>query len=327
MVRRLVMVVSVLALAFLAFPGQAAMSLDEGASRGAGGWSSGWVTVTPGTTATLTHNLGGDPLLYSTQLWFRDLDNGLGINNRAYGGNEVGGNYSGAAWRKLTAADVDVFRFGQDDAADELRMWVWIPEDPPDYCSLWTPIAAGGSQVFTHNLGGNPDDYVVGLWFQGPDPYGINQQYFGGMEDQLSNYGAWWHNLTGSTVAVSRAADDMVAPNVRVCITVADPPGYDSGWQDIPQGGLRQLSHALGGQVDNYVVRMEFKDADLAGLGVHLQNIGGNASGSLRLGAAWQNLTAGTITVYRFLTDENIDQVRIRIWQRTKTSYLPLVVR
>jgi hypothetical protein len=331
--RKLMIVISALAIVFLAFPGQgirsagAQQAAGENASPGPSGWSSGWVPLTLGNHITLTHNLGGDLLQYATQLWFLDTDDGFGINTRAYGGLEAGGEYLGASWSKLTDTDVELYRFGYDIFADDVRMWIWIPDTPPDYCSPWTAFQIGGSQVFTHNLGGDANDYVVGLWFKGQTAYGINQQFMGGEENMGKFNGAWWHNLTNSTITVTRGADDPVASEVRVCVTVADPPGYDSGWVDIDPDQTKILAHALHGRVDGYIVRMEFKDADPSGLGIHLRDVGGNAVGDLWLGGAWQNLTNTSIGVYRFPDDVVTDQVRVRIWQRATATYLPLVIR
>jgi len=326
--RKLLIVFSALAQALLVFPWQAARPAGESAAAGPTGWSSGWVPLTLGKALPLTHNLGGDPLQYATQLWFRDTDSGgYGINTRDYGGQEFGGERYGAFWQKLTNTGVEIVRFGWDPYADEARMWIWFPEQAPDYCSPWTAIAAGGSQVFTHNLGGDPLDYVVGLWFKGSVAYGITQEFFVGNEDQGKNYGAWWHNLTDSTVTVDRGANDPIADEVRVCVTVSDPPDYDSGWVDVNAGETKTLLHNLGPMVDHYIVRMEFKDAAPSGLGIHLQNVGGNAAGSLWLGAAWQNLTNSSLGVYRYPDDTVTDQVRVRIWNRMTRIYLPLVFK
>jgi hypothetical protein len=333
MSRRLWVVVLALAMALVASRSQTAMPAE--ATGGAGengptsqlGWSSGWVPLTLNNDLNLTHDLGGDPSDYAVQLWFRDTGDGYGINTRAYGGIESNGEYYGALWKQLTNADVVLRRYGWDIYADDARIWLWLPEDPPDYCSPWTAMTAGGSQVFTHNLGGDTLDYVVGLWFSGPTAYGVNQQYFGGMEDGGENRGAWWHNLTASTVTVDRAANDSVAGEVRVCITVADPPSYDSGWVDIDAGATKTLTHNLGGRVDRYVVRMEFKDTAPSGLGVHLRDVGGNAIGTQWVGAAWQKLTNSSIGVYRYPDDARTNQVRVRIWERTFFVYLPCVMR
>jgi hypothetical protein len=317
------------ALAFLASRSQAGELQPAGGngSMAQPGWGSGWVPLTLNNPVTLTHGLGGDLLQYSVQFWFRDTDGDYGINTRAYGGLESEGRYYGALWRKLTNADVQVSRYSGDIYADEVRIWIWFPEEAPGYCSAWTPIVAGGSQTFTHNLGGDPLDYVVGLWFKGPAAYGINQQAFGGMEDNGNHRGAWWHSLTGGAVTVDRAANDLVAGEVRLCITAADPPRYDSGWVDLSAGETKTLTHNLGGRLDRYVVRMEFKDTDPSGLGIHLRDVGGNADGALWAGAAWQNLTNSSLEVYRYPDDARADQVRVRIWRRTTSVYLPFIVR
>jgi hypothetical protein len=170
---------------------------------------------------------------------------------------------------------------------------------------------------------------VVGLWSKSSsDAYGINQQAYGGMEDWGQNLGAWWDNLTDSTVEVHRAADDPFAYDVRVCITISDPPAYNSGWVDISPGQTRTLTHYLGCDVNGYVVRMEFKDTDVGGIGINHENAGGNAIGDTYVGANWEDLTDHTIDVLRRPKDQHTDQVRIRAWIRpTDVVYLPLVVR
>lgn len=328
MSRKLLVVVLALVLALSASLSQAARPAGEIDSPTQSGWSSGWVALTLNNDLTLSHGLGGDPADYAVQLWFRDsAAGGYGINTRAYGGIESNGEYYGALWKKLTDADVVLRRYGYDTYADEARIWIWFPEDPPDYCSPWTAITPGSSQLFTHNVGGDPLEYVVGLWFRGPAAYGINQQYFGGMEDNGNYRGAWWHNLTATTVTVDRAANDPVADEVRLCVTVADPPDYDSGWVGVNADETKTLTHNLGGRLDRYVVRMELKDADAAGLGIHLRDVGGNAVGANFAGAAWQNLTNSSIEVYRYPNDAATDQVRVRIWKRLTSVYLPAVLR
>ena len=311
-----------------ASPAVQAPVAGRGNSIGATGWSSGWVPLTPNNPVTLQHALGGDLLQYAVQMWFKDTDGGFGINTRAYGGLEVNGVYYGAFWENLTESGIEVTRSSGDNLADEVRVWIWIPDDPPEYCSPWTDVPSGGSQVITHNLGGNVDDYVVGLWFQSPNvAYGINQHAYGGMEAVGANWGAWWNKLTDSTVQVQRAAQDPYANSVRVCISLADPTAYDSGWVDVAQGETLTLDHDVGGDLDRYVVRMEFKDAAPGGSGIHHENAGGNAIGSTYVGTNWENLTTSTIDVFRRPQDETTDKVRVRIWLRQTQVYLPLILR
>lgn len=93
----------------------------------ASGWSSGWVTITPGTEVTITHNLGGDPDNYSVQLWFLDEDDGYGINTRGYGGLE---------WENLTTSTINVYsRVG---SPHRVRVRIWERK-----CVVYLPLILG----------------------------------------------------------------------------------------------------------------------------------------------------------------------------------------
>lgn len=325
----LALCILVLALSGLPAGSQAAgkAAVREGSISGSG-WGSGWIPLSRNNPVTLQHGLGGDLEEYALQMWFWDTDDGFGINNRAYGGLEEGGVYYGAYWQKLTESDVEITRSSGDDFVDEVRIWIWVPGHPPEYCSDWTNIAKGGSVLFGHNLGGDVDDYVVGLWFEsGNAAYGVNQHGYGGMEAGEAYMGAWWTDLTDSEVRVRRAANDPFADWVRVCVGFAEPTAYDSGWVDVAPDQTLSLQHGLGHSVSGYVVRMEFKDTAGGGIGIHHENAGGNAVGDSFLGANWQNLTTSTISVYRLQDDATVDQVRIRIWQRAFGVYMPVVMR
>jgi hypothetical protein len=84
-------------------------------------------------------------------------------------------------------------------------------------------------------------------------------------------------------------------------------PAYDSGWQSISQGGYKTVTHNIGGNVDNYVVDMQFK---VSITGINNCGFGGDGS----YGGRWQGLTTSNITVFRGPNDNFLDQVRIRIW-------------
>jgi hypothetical protein len=87
-------------------------------------------------------------------------------------------------------------------------------------------------------------------------------------------------------------------------------PAYDSGWQSISKGGTRVFNHGIGGNSDNYVVDMQFKDN---GGKVH-NYLYGAMTWSEYLGAWWTDLTNQKITVERMPDDEWVLQVRVRIW-------------
>ena len=88
----------------------------------------------------------------------------------------------------------------------------------PDWQSSWYTIAQAETKTWTHNLGGNTDDYVVDLQFKNAAD-GINQvSYGGGYDDEGGSYGANWHDLTDSQIQVSRSSQDWAAEQVRVRI-------------------------------------------------------------------------------------------------------------
>ena len=92
-------------------------------------------------------------------------------------------------------------------------------------------------------------------------------------------------------------------------------PAFDSGWREIAQGDFIVLTHNLGGNVDNYVVDMQFKK-DNSGFGINNYGIGGDqgAEVSYFSGIYWFNLNTTSISVLREPENYAAEQVRIRIW-------------
>jgi hypothetical protein len=302
------------------------------AAVAASGWTSGWVGLTPGDSVVLHHGLGGDPSTYAVQLWFWETGlsfDPLGFNTRAYGGLDLSGDIHGAFWQKLDGADIEVHRYSGDTRTNRVRVWIWVPQETKRWCSPWTALAPGYLVTFNHNLGGNVDDYVVGLWFMDAEgDYGINQRAYGGLSSGDDWYGAWWENLDTTSVSVVRGPNDLYASSVRVCVSVpSEPPNYDSGWRDINPDQRLTLDHGLGGDLDRYIVRMEFKDKGPHNIGIHQQDAGGNVVNGNYRGVHWQNLTNEQIRVWRQPQDYQADQVRVRIWVRKDYGYLPIVER
>ncbi len=302
---------------------------NTGASRIAkatSGWSSGWITITPGTVETLTHNLGGDPNDYAVELWFMDTDaEGYGINTRAYGGLETGGDYYGAAWQNLTSNTIQVLRSADDTFADRVRVRVWVADPLPEYCSDWTPIAQQQTLAFTHSVGGNVDDYAVGLAFSST-LRGVNHYAYGGLVlPSGARRGAYWSSVNTSTVSVFRYLHDVTAGQVRVCVTRPDPPDYDSGWVSATLGTVMPFTHNLGMDPNMYRVRLGAR-SDSSAIGINSMCAGGMYDMGHPRGVNWENSTANTINVFRRSQDEHADQVRIRIWVRGYRVYLPLVL-
>ena len=116
-----------------------------------------------------------------------------------------------------------------------------------------------------------------------------------------------------------------------------EPPDWDSGWRLIAPGETITLPHGLGTNVNRYIVRMEFKAVPEKGspeapMAIHHHAYGGTPSNILAedaayMGANWQNLTNQSITVYRWADDPLADEIRVRIWLRRMSVYLPVVVK
>jgi hypothetical protein len=74
------------------------------------------------------------------------------------------------------------------------------------------------------------------------------------------------------------------------------------------------LTHNIGGNLDNYVVDMQFKSDPLVPFGIN--NLGHglyyNTNGDM--GAYYKKLTTTSIIVYRAVADLTAAKVRIRIW-------------
>lgn len=109
---------------------------------------------------------------------------------------------------------------------------------------------------------------------------------------------------------------------------------YDSGWKAISRGETLVLEHKLGGNVDDYLVDMQFKDKQ-----GNINNIGFGGFSEVYsnreienmilkldvddpsymervpVGAWWENLTSESIRVETAEGSRAIDYVRIRIFR------------
>jgi len=130
---------------------------------------------------------------------------------------------------------------------------------------------------------------------------------------------------TGSPGAKLEVNGDL---KVTGAYTGAFPrPAYNSGWIAINPNTHLVIVHNVGGNVDDYVVDLQFKDVD----GVWgINNVGmgsdkwfagwsGDWFGFVTYdyhnsGACWTNLTSTSIKVVRQAHDAEADQIRVRIW-------------
>jgi hypothetical protein len=66
--------------------------------------------------------------------------------------------------------------------------------------------------TLTHNLGGDPMDYAVELWFLDTDNVlGVNRRNYGGLEANGQWLGAHGEPLTSTTINVYRQPNDNSA--------------------------------------------------------------------------------------------------------------------
>ncbi len=296
-------------------------------------YDSGWQAATQGVADTLDHNLGGPWSDFFVDLQFKDTDGSNGVNQRSYGRDGYwtsgGGslNEYGAYWRSLTGSQITVYRASEDNDADQVRVRIWASRQPK-YNSGWRSLDQGFSEKETliHNLGGDPDTYVVDLQFKDTGTYGINQCNYG-LENvyslaysEMRGYGAAWLDLTDSQIEIYRAPNDTLADQGRVRIWIAPPADYDSGWRSIGQGASLPLSHSAG----TGIVYLEFRDDSITG-GVNQMYYGvdrrHDAGSDYEIGAYWRSLDSSSITVYRGADDDWADEVRVRIWYTPDPDY------
>lgn len=91
-------------------------------------------------------------------------------------------------------------------------------------------------------------------------------------------------------------------------------PNFDSGWVPVEQGSSVTITHNLGGNPEDYVVDMTFRD-NFYGSGIHQITYGSDVRpGPEAKGMFWEALTAISIRVVRQAEDARCQEVRIRIW-------------
>lgn len=89
----------------------------------------------------------------------------------------------------------------------------------PAYDSSFRNISPGQSIRLNHNIGGNPDDYVVDIQCKYPPTggtiFGIGIDF-----NDTEHSGFYWESLTSTHILVGRGEDDMFCTQIRVRIWV-----------------------------------------------------------------------------------------------------------
>jgi len=137
---------------------------------------------------------------------------------------------TGALWSNLGSESIWVARGKDDEVVDQLRIRIW-EDTVPDYDSGWMDLEKDKTEKITHNLRGNPDNYMVDFQFYDSkySGMGINHQYYGGNEFTTNDgltweaMGASWTNLTKTHISIRRRSDDVSAPEGRIRIWAFDP--------------------------------------------------------------------------------------------------------
>jgi hypothetical protein len=200
------------------------------------------------------------------------------------------------------------------------------PSSTAAWSSGWVPIDQDECLAFEHNLGRDPDDYAVDLWFlDTPGRHGINRRSYGGLEVNNSWSGGYWQNLTANTIEVCRNADDYVADQVRIQVwePLADSD-YASPWTSINPGQTITFEHNVNITATDLVVGLWFSSTTR---GIHHFGYGGLGidGPGLKLGAHWHDLTDNTIQVTRHPHDTDIQQVRVIVVHGDPPDYDSLV--
>lgn len=164
------------------------------------------ITFPDGTTQT-TAGGGGDG---GDEDWA--WTSGSGLTGDIYHTGNVGIGTSTPGSKLDVEGDIDV-------SGNRVNNYYGFPR--PDYDSGWVAVSKGGTVTLDHNIGGNPDDYVVDLTHKSNDgDVGRNNIGHGGFYAGGDWNGAWWLGLTSSTITVSRMPNDLWADKVRIRIWV-----------------------------------------------------------------------------------------------------------
>lgn len=96
-------------------------------------------------------------------------------------------------------------------------LWKEVPMRVPDYDSGWITMPAGHVTTLTHDLGGDPNDYMVVLTAKSVTR-GINNMFIGGDRYDVDRRGFDYREISNATIDIRRLSTDTHAPEVRVRI-------------------------------------------------------------------------------------------------------------
>jgi hypothetical protein len=311
-------------------------------------YDSGWTTVNQNESKGFMHKIWISVDDYVIDLQYRHPTHK--VNQIFFGGNDIGNtppidtienDRVGAYWTSLNPNSITVYRRSEDIYAPEVRVRIWHNWKPyaPQYDSLWVDIAADSIIGLNHNLTAAPgsadETGLIDLQFRNVSD-GINQRYYGGFDfgnktlsGSVDNErtGAYWYNLSNTSITIKRRVEDTNAAQVRLRIWQMPKPDYNSGWVSLINDAGIQLNHYLGGDTSDYLVDLQYK-SPVYGIN-HIfyggGDFGNNPPSGLseddRMGAYWRSLTDASIYVYRRPEDLYAPDVRLRIWRICPADY------
>lgn len=231
-------------------------------------YDSQWITLAPGESQTLAHNLGGDAGDYIVNLTLQppgDHPSWANAMNRGAGGDtwHIGTTHlaEGVAWFALTDTEVTLRRYADDTLAGHARLRIWKTSNP-DYDSGWFSLDPAQAMNLVLNLGGNPDNYLVDVRFADADintTIGYHNIGEGGDQTFGAAAGATWSNLDADFIQVFRNPQDTLCDRVRVRIWANVSPTRTEGWE--PWNAVPSRTHPVslsaGGPWTDYVAVMD----------------------------------------------------------------------
>jgi nicotinamide mononucleotide adenylyltransferase len=307
-------------------------------------YDSGWTTINKDELKMFMHGVDGHVDDYVMDLQYKHPT--WAIHHMFFGGNDLGNNNPldtnendrvGAYWTDVNPNTIYVYRRAEDPYAPEVRIRIWRVWNPtaPIYDSLWRDIAADTILGLNHNQSYAPEDGLLDLQFKSSTS-GINQTYYGGCDfgsktsaGAVDNdrTGAYWYNLSNTSVTIKRRVEDIYATQVRLRIWDMPKPDYNSGWVNLAQNASALLNHNLGEDEKDYLVDLQFK-SPIYGIN-HIfyggGDFGNNPPTGLnendRMGAYWRKLDNTSIEILRRPEDIYAPQVRLRIWRISLPDY------
>lgn len=148
---------------------------------------------------------------------------GVGGDTGVYGEGAVGGSFRATGDGTALETQGRAIVHGDLQVTGNLTVTGQVSGFPrPNFDSGWVYVTAGGSVTITHNLGGDPEDYVVDMTFRDNVlGSGIHQITYGGdVRPGSDDKGMWWERLDTTLIMVLRSSEDVRCQDVRIRIWV-----------------------------------------------------------------------------------------------------------